>query len=267
MNHSYLPSQLDKNKCASCARSLLAHTVAATCEACSKVCKCDIVDSMLLCPDCTEKHLAPSSATLPILEVTNPEVTDNPTQYNPERTDKLLEIHQDYYDKLTPMRPILNELGMSVLADAQSIDASIRVNGDAFNAETVSHIELKKVIWSDASLTEEQKIYKFQEVLTQRYETFAQHMFVLDNLKHDDYQGQLAIATTLRNFGSELHKEFAAKLKELDNNYQPVTPKAVKPVVKKVKKSPMEQLIEAYMLLHNCTHTEALLALQKGGKK
>jgi hypothetical protein len=177
-------------------------------------------------------------------------------QCAPNRTDKLIEIHTEAIKKQEPIRDIINE--------SRAIDSSITYNGDVFNAKTIAHIDLKKAIWADSSLSEDEKQFKFQSELAARYQHLKAVVFELDNKKHDAVVEQLAIGQTLRDLGNSIRAEISAKLKELDNQYQPTIKKPIKPSVKVEKKSPMDRLIEAYAQLHGCSITEAMLAIQKG---
>ena len=300
MNHTFLSSAIDKAKCARCARSLMAHTTMATCESCSAIGTCNVVDDVLMCLSCETLHKAEGTNVNVSLPVAVPDIFPD----IPGKTEITLEFaernnipvliwcsscHEMKPDtknysgvwlcwscRDTQIETVITsvnehasktEVINQVLSDARSIDSTIRYNGDVFNARTVSNSDLKRAIWSDDTLTTDQKQHKYYATIAQRYEILAQAVFVLNNEILDRTNEMLADAQTLRDEKNELAKEYAAKMKEADSSYVPIVPKEVKPKVKPVKKDPMERVIEALAVARGISIANARLILLNGEKK
>jgi hypothetical protein len=153
-----------------------------------------------------------------------------------------------------------------IINEARAINNSIRYSGDLFNARTIAIIELKKGIWSDETLSDNEKQKKYQESLAERFHHLQKVIFEADETKHTATVEQLAITRTLRDLGSELREEIRNKIKELDNSYQPI--QVVKPKLKEVKKkTPFDRMVENVMVSKKCSKEEAIKLLEAGGLK
>lgn len=227
MNHTFVPDR-SKVKCAKCSYGFLAHTAAATCESCGKVGKCDILDKMLLCEDdCYLRQKGAMEASV-------------------NSAENVIETVMDL---------------------ARRADLTIRYNGDAFNAKTLANADVKKEIWADESLTEEQKHYKFHNFLADRIGHFRKVMFDADSTKYDAQIEVNAALNMLRDFAGTMAKDIQQKLKESDKNYAPaITAVKIKAAgVRKNVKTAEERLIEAYAALNECS-IESATAIIKGRK-
>lgn len=222
------------NLCAVCQRDYLSHTVLALCEACDNKGECDLVESMLLCASCEAAHiLARANQVNESIGI-----IDNTLSTQP-------------YDTDTP-EALLNK--------AREIDSRMRYNGDFFNAETISHIDLKKAIDANPSIPSDQKALEYQKMLMSRFEQFQQVIFDCDNEKFQALQRLSGIKKSLREFGNDLQKDIQKKLAESDAHYipAPIVKAKVKGPSKKEKPSVYESLIKGIMDAKGCTREQAL---------
>lgn len=146
---------------------------------------------------------------------------------------------------------------------ARKIDDKITIVGDFFNAETISHVDVKKSIFADESFTEQQKIEKYQQFLLSRFEKFNAVVQQLDKKKFELVSKQQAIKKTLIELGNELKAEIREKIRASDSSYAPLNipkPKADRTIA---KKSPMDRVIEAYASMHGVSIEEAKKAIDK----
>lgn len=116
----------------------------------------------------------------------------------------------------------------AVLKQAETIDSTVQVRSDIFNAETVSIDDIKKAIDDDASITN--KPYALAETLKTRFEHFRDVVFELNQQIVEAGNRQKAIQVYLNQLANKLRAEEREKLKIADLNYQP---KAVKPATPK----------------------------------
>jgi hypothetical protein len=228
MNHSFIHGDLDKTLCKICRRNFLSHTKMAECEACSH--RGDDVN--LFGPaDNPKSMLLCATCTRKEIEA---------AVRTGQETEKLYER-------------------------AKEIDHSIKYNGDFFNAKVIATESVRSSIMLEEGISEQEKHFKFQSFLAERYEWLKKHIFELDELKHQDVTEVLVIEKSLREFGNEVRKEIQEKIKATDQNYQsPVNKTPVKPRVNAVKKSPMEKLIEALALAKGISKEQASEMIMKG---
>lgn len=224
--YSYGPN--DKRQCG---RSYKDHSDEADCEACEYTGPCEfhVNSNMLLCPTCYDKQV---QALLTSLETPNEARTK---ELETQKFNKEIEIVAK-----TP----------------------IRHSGDFYNAIVTSHMDLKRMIENDDSITDKQ--YAFQDAMTLRYKAICDALFPIEEQAYKLNLEKVVIAKTMREFGEELRKDIRERLRESDNNYIPPTPKIVKKP-KLEKKSPAEILIETIAKAKGCSYTEAKLIYEKGG--
>lgn len=134
-----------------------------------------------------------------------------------------------------------------VISDSRAIDSSLRYNGDFFNAATIPTIELKHAIDSDESLSADEKQWKFQATLAERYEHFKDVVFLKEEEVHQAKLQLLHISKTLREFGDNVRKEVRERIKQADEKYIPQVAKGIPKVKVKEKLSPMENMILSIM--------------------
>ncbi len=145
----------------------------------------------------------------------------------------------------------------AVIEKARAIDQSIRYSGDLWNAKTVGIMELKAAFDALPDLTAQEKAFKFQIALAQRFEHLQQVNFEHNKELHENSVEQLAISKTLRDFGNELRADIREKIKQQDNNYQPIRVIPQVKVKKAVKKSPFDTMVENVMVSKNISKEEA----------
>jgi hypothetical protein len=106
-----------------------------------------------------------------------------------------------------------------ILREAKSIDASIQVKTDLFNAETVSIIDIKKAIDEDANI--ENKNGQLAEMLLSRYQMYKEKIFANNAENVELANKQNAIQKYLNDLKNKLTEVERAKYQLLDVNYQP----------------------------------------------
>lgn len=228
MNHPFTKSQLDETICARCKRGPVAHTEFARCESCNARCKCDLVNNILLCPDCFEKELEVSS---------EPKVKETKEAYPNGAPEPIKRIEKERF-------PEINKFTVSEpLADLPQ-------NGDEFfNAEVISHIELRKRIMADDSIEQSRKHYFYVEQLTLRQKRWQEVLLVeaigvIKQLRSENAAMQRDINLAI----SGLRTEEREKLKLRDVNY--VSPKPPLKVISP-RMSPKERsIIDIAKLFH-----------------
>lgn len=214
-----------------CSRSFFEHSVNAECESCDykgNDVELHLNSKMLLCDECRDKQ---AQALLDSLTVPN-EVRDK--KLSAQRFNKEIEV--------VAMTPI-------------------RHSGDFYNAIVVSHMDLKRMIADDESITD--KHYAFQDALALRYRTVCDALFPIEEQAYKLNLEKVVIAKTMREFGEELRKDIRDRMKADDINYVPPTPKIV-PKPKLAKKDPFENLVEVLAKQKGISNTEARLMIQKG---
>lgn len=183
MNHSFTPSQIDSTKCNLCKRGVIDHTDMATCECCSNIGKMEVFMTMLMCPECVAKEKALQ------IERKNGEDT---------RVSSLLER-------------------------AKTIDYSIQVKEDIFNAETISIAEIKKAIDEDGNIPN--KTYTLAESVLDRINHFQTVIFEKQAEITEEGNKQRAAQSYLNQLVSQLRIEEREKLKLKDLSYKPTETK------------------------------------------
>ena len=211
MKHSFIPSHLNSNLCASCHKTELDHTDKATCECCDTVGPCELYIDILMCPVCYDNEV-------------KAQLTNNHPAKQEERV-------------LT-----MNNL----VAEAKKLDEHIEVASDIFTAETISIGELKKVIecvgYNTWHPKNEQKNTNFELSLRihDRFVRFQNAIFARNKetvrQNTEDANRQKAIQIYLNNLAVKLRTDEREAIKLRDIDYKPILPKTIKPKVPKVKK-------------------------------
>jgi hypothetical protein len=216
MKHPFKASQLDKKICVTCQRDVFAHLNKAECESCgNKTGPCDLFDNILMCTKCEDEY-----------------------------KNNIISSAKTIEDNVT-----------SLLERAKDLDKKIITNADIFNAQTISHAQVKQEIDNDASLTPTEKSAKYQQFLNERFDTFQKAIFERDNeihkltlAKNEDEHRQLAVIKDFRALGNEIRSEYREKLRVADMNYAPIKPPNAKKEVKpKVSMDPFERMAMNYV--------------------
>lgn len=122
----------------------------------------------------------------------------------------------------------LNEVNL-IIEKAKQIDNSIQIKSDIWNAETVAAKELYAAVQQDENIPQDQKDYAYTKLSAERVQKFQKVVF-------DQRQELLENENKLRMWqvntqeaAGKLRTELREQFKQFDVNYQPVTPKTVKP--------------------------------------
>lgn len=236
MNHNFVASQTSADICAKCKFPYKAHTDEAECESCGNVGPVDVrYGNMLLCATCWSKEL---------------ELKNQPIE---------------------PTGNVTNEQAFNIqsqmLQESRSIDTSLEMRSDIFNAETTAIIDIKKTIGEDNSITN--KPYKLAEMLMERLTHFRKIGFELSEQVVANGNQQRAIQQYLNTMSNELRQEEREKLKLQDINYNPGKIRAIKPKTistKEPKKKLDKSLLKKYAIeLGISEFTLHTVAIGKGG--
>lgn len=194
MNHSFTQALDGTDKCAKCKYPALAHSNEAVCDCCPNIGPVEIrYGNMLMCADCWNKE------------------------------------QQLHADAMKPENQQARIDAMNRAMEAsRKVDASITVRSDLFNAATTAIVDLKKLIDENESITN--KPYALAEALTERFSHFKKVVFDANEQIIEATNNQKAIQIYLNTLANQLRAEEREKLKIADINYQPKSPKPVKPV-------------------------------------
>lgn len=246
MNHSFVPSQIDTSKCGICHFNVISHTSMASCECCKNIGTVTVeYGNMLMCAECKAKELATHLA-------------NNTPEKQQARVDDM-NSHMDY-----------------ALSLAKSVDSSIEVKTDIFNAETLSIVELQGLIAENSEITN--KPFELASRLTERFNKFKTVIFELNQQIVEAGNKQKAIQTYLNQLANQLRVEEREKLKIADINYKPnpaaiKKPKAIKTAKPKLDKAELRKFaselgiaeftLQSLVVMRGCTVSEAADMLRK----
>lgn len=193
--------------CKVCKQNKIAHTDAATCECCTNVGPVELMyGNMLMCAQCIEK-------------------------------EKNLQKENNSPDKQNTRVNVL-------LEKSREIDQSIQIKTDIFNAATIAITEIKAAIDVDASIENKQLAYA--EEMYKR----IMHLKDVISAKRSELQQkeneQRAFQVNLQNVVSQLSAELREKFRQADINYQPSTPKVIKPTEKKSSKKFQQEEVNKF---------------------
>jgi len=215
----------------------------AICEACGRSGPCEVFGrydnpkAMLLCALCTEKEVAANDVIV-------------------DRTKVMIEN--------PPFASLQLVSGNPTVELARNIDASIKYNGDFFNAKTIANQVVIDSIMADESIgTIQERQFAVHKFVSERLQHFKFTILAKRDEEREAATEQLAWIHNLRQFGEKYRMEVRETIKANDANYQPqVIVKA--PKIPAAKKNPMDRLIEAYALMHGISILQAKLAIEKG---
>src|SRR5262245_7414178 len=201
MNHTYVASIDGTDKCGRCKFPSIAHGSEATCECCPNVGPVEIrYGIMLMCDSCWSKEQSLKTEMMK---------------------------HENQQARVDALNKAMDA--------SRALDASITVRSDLFNAETVSIVELRKIIDENPTVTN--KLFTLAEELTTRFQQYKKVIFDSNQAILDATNRQKAIQVYLNTFSNQLRAEEREKLKIQDINYQPSKVKPVKPASIKTRKS------------------------------
>jgi len=198
MNHEFRPSLLDENLCGICRYPQVIHTDKAECRICHELTTVNLAHGQLMCQKCEDKIMT-TRETIPGYAEMQDKVKAHAAT---------IEINQ-------------------VLRSARDIDSTIQVRTDLFNAATKSIVEIKAAIDGDENITN--KPYELAKILRERFDHYKQVVFDAHAVIQEAGNNQKAIQVYLNQMANTLRAEEREKLKIADINYQPTTPKVVKP--------------------------------------
>jgi hypothetical protein len=229
VNHSFIASAINSEICAKCKKDLIAHSNMAECESCSNIGPVELVyGNMLMCSSCIIKEKVASS------EHMSPE----------KQAERVAEFNEG-------------------LAKARLIDDAIKVRTDVFNAETVSIIDLKKLIDEDTSIIN--KPYALAEELMRRFNQHKAAIFEHNEAIITETNAQRAIQININELANKLRAEEREKLRISDINYKPVALRPSKPSSIKVSKKLDKKELKKYATeLGIGEFTLQMVAVQRG---
>lgn len=244
--HTFISSISDNEKCAKCRRTIISHGNNATCESCSNVGPCEIIESddILCCITCLErdkqikleitlrKIAAMKGKSVTIEPVTGIAVVDV-TDVN----DSLNKIPQNESESIK---------ASELLARSIEIDNKLMTSQDFFNAETVSICDVERAINNDVTIPDDQKHYELVKRIRDRFTHFRSILFEAKKLELEIVSRERSLQYRLNDLASKFRLEERERLKLQDLSY---VPKEIPVKVPKVKLSPEDKMIESYASL------------------
>lgn len=132
-----------------------------------------------------------------------------------------------------------NAKASDILANAKMIDASLRVQTDIFNAQTVTIHELRMAIDNDESITD--KHFTLAKFLSERFVHLQDLITSARSSIIEAETKQRAIQTYYIELSKKLRQEQREQLKLKDLQYKPVEVKTVTPKKVSTKKADKEE--------------------------
>lgn len=221
MKH-YFQSMFGTKICKTCKKVESEHFEIASCESCNRApepCRYN-EDEILMCESCLKRDIEIKS------ELSAAKVSEETIATEP----------------------------LSELAAAIQIDNNLTTSQDFFNAETVSMVELEQIIARDTTVADDQKHFKFVEVIRERHKMFRQKLFEVKQLEVEILSRERAMQYRLNDIASKFRLDEREKLKLQDLSY---TPKEVATKAPKIKMTMEDKLIENYARLMKVTVEQA----------
>lgn len=218
MDHQFIASAADANKCARCKFSKHQHGDNAVCDSCPHTGKLEAFGDLALCRDCVAKEMKAA------LDYQRPE---------------LQEARLDAYKREQA----------EILRMSREIDNSLELSSDLFNANTVAIEALKAAIDSDESIAPEQKNFALATELKTRFHKHKDVIFAKQQEIMAEYNAQRAEHQYLNTLTNKLTANERARLQLENINYKPTpinirTPKISKP--KGLSKSELKAQVKHY---------------------
>lgn len=200
MNHAFLPSVINSTECGRCHKDEKSHGSEASCDCCDFIGTVELVyGNMLMCPSCIEREKKTSEENM-----------------SPENQAK----------RVSEMNAQLQK--------SREIDSAIQTRGDIFNAETLSIVELEKLINENDSISN--KPYTLAIELTERIKHLQEVSFGHKEALVTIHNQQMAVQLYLNTLSNKLRIEEREKIKLSDISYNPNPVKVSKPKTIKTAK-------------------------------
>jgi hypothetical protein len=212
MNHSFV-SQPNSTLCAKCHYDMLSHMDNVACDACSNVGIVNVVNSMLLCDVCAEKEISIRSEVIPPHNEVNVE---------------------------NEVKQLAKEINPNLVTMETSMDF--------FNAETISLIELEKLILADENIPADQKYFELVARVRASYQDYRRILFEATKIQVEIASKQRAQQYYLNDLASRVSKQTRDELKLTNIEYQP---KELPKAIPKVRLTPEEKIIASYAAAMN----------------
>jgi hypothetical protein len=194
--HSFSRGVIDSTVCAKCRRPEVDHGSSATCEACTKVGECEVLGSMLLCVECLRKEY---------------EIAVNQQK---ERSA----------DIATGRIQLAMDNPIGAIAHSVTVDQSLTVKSDIYNAEVTSIVELRSALTSQSqSLNGVNVDFELAKLIQSRYEDAKKAYFEANAAVQAANSRMRAQAQALNDLASKLTAEQREQTKLQDLTYQPTT--------------------------------------------
>lgn len=216
MNHAFHPSIVNAQLCAHCKYDEVSHTNGATCEVCGNSGTVEIMfGDILMCMDCQEKETVAQA-----------------------------ELKAGAEERVKAV----NNNARATLDRAKTVDQSIQVIQDIFNAETISIAEIKLAIDSDDTIVE--KHFTLAKSIAERHEHFQLILDAARDTIKEAESKQRAIQQYYNDLANKLRHEQREQIKLKDVNYKPIEKKIVKPKAPTTKKVDRKELIRLAGILN-----------------
>lgn len=234
--HVFVPKSFtDLLICKVCNREIIMHGPNATCDACHVVGHCEPFGSadMFLCAECTAKEIAANDAI-----ITRTKIAQAVSAAGPNDIQHLNEL-----TKLTPAQ---------MIEKSKEIDQSIKVREDIYNVEAIAIEDLRKAVYADASIPQDDKAVVFYRLLEDKRLAYQRNCIERRIEQEKDNTRQRAIQQTLNVLVNTLRLDQREKIAAKSPIVYPSVPQPVGKVKQpKVRLSLAEKNIANLAKLYN----------------
>lgn len=268
MNHSFIPSLIDKSLCQTCKYSLIAHGSEAQCESCPNVSNCELIESdgahILMCESCAIRErqiqLELDQHRIAQQKAEGTTTTGNSSE---ERVTELvnrlskelpLDARQFHVQEITSIVSIEQELRSYSVCDTNHASSRICERG------TECCITLHS-----QEMTEDEQAFKLAEIVNDRLESFKKNLFELRKIEAELKVDMITDQRYLNLLVPSLRKEYREKFSQYDLTYTPATP-IITPKVIKPRQSASEKALESLANLMGISVEEAKRKLDNATK-
>lgn len=197
MNHTFVGSITDPEKCRQCKRTEIAHGKQAECESCGNANgPCNIIDGdILACEECEKRDV--------------------------EIREEIKSLGDTREERVANTQAIMNY--------NNRIQHGIRVITDIFNAKTVAIVKLGEAINADPNVPDDQKSFRLSQIIDERFTHLEDAIKNTKASLADMENEQVAIQQYYNALSKKLRAEEKDKIRLKDLTYQITEPTLKKP--------------------------------------
>jgi len=144
---------------------------------------------------------------------------------------------------------------ITTIETAVKIDQSVQIKTDLFNAATVAAVELRGAVQADASISDDDKNFRYAEMCLERFNHMQSVIFqtrteateLMERLNKQENEARMW-QTQVQTTAATLRQELRDKFKAMDVTYSPVSVKTPKP---KAVKAPSKNTASQRQAIHD----------------